>query len=163
MRLVQRAAVLLVATALLAGCASPSRMPAGSTSDAARTQLGKPTAEYPLPDGGRRLQYSELPAGFNVWNLDYDAGGRLLSVDQALRYADFDRITIGQWRADDVLRLLGQPWRIERVASFNGPVWTYRFTDINNPRRIHIHIDPAGVVQRILYTDDIFARGFMPM
>ncbi|MES2185151.1 MAG: hypothetical protein V4505_11440 [Pseudomonadota bacterium] len=153
----------VLAVALLAGCASPARMPAGTTADAAVARLGAPTGQYLLPGGGQRLQYSEMPAGAHVWNLDYDAAGRLVSVDDGLRYANFNQIVVGQWRADDVRRMLGQPLRIEHVASFDGPVWTYRFNDLNNFRRIHIHIDPAGVVQRILYTDEIFMRGFLAL
>ncbi|MES2185665.1 MAG: hypothetical protein V4505_14020 [Pseudomonadota bacterium] len=144
-----------LAVALLAGCASPAREPANSTPDAAIARLGKPTGEYPLPNGGRRLQYSEMPGGSHVWNMDYDAGGKLLSVDDGLRYANFDRILLGQWKADDVLHMLGKPQRVDRVYSFNGPVWTYRFNDMNNFRLIYIHIDPAGVVQRILYADEL--------
>ena len=157
---IRLAALVLAAGALLAGCASPSRMPTGSTPDAAVAKLGRPTAEYPLPHGGRRLQYSELPAGMNVWNMDYDAAGRLATVEQSLSPAAFDRIVIGEWRTADVLSLLGQPWRIEHVGNFDGPVWTYRFSVVNNPRRIHIHI---GVVQRIVYTDEVFSVGFMPL
>ena len=143
---------------LLAGCAVPSRVPAGTTLDATQAALGAPTGRYPLPGGGQRLQYSQQPAGSAVWNLDFDAAGRLQHTDQALRYNNFNQIVVDQWTRDDVLRLLGQPARVERVAMFDGPVWTYRFNDLNNFRFIHIHLDPGGVVRRIQYTDESLYR-----
>lgn len=148
---------LLAAAALLSGCAAPGRAAPGTTVDAALAQYGAPTARYPLPDG-QRLQYSEMPAGSNVWNLDFDTAGRLRSVDQGLRYANFNQIVLGQWTAADVERMLGRPMRVERVMSFQGPVWTYRFNDLNNFRLVHIHIDPAGIVRKIQYTDELLFR-----
>lgn len=144
-----------LAAVLLAGCASPAREPMGSSPAAAVARLGQPTGEYTLPGGGRRLQYSEMPAGSHVWNMDYDAGGKLVAVDDGLRYANFDRIVLGQWTADDITRLLGKPMRVERVVFFDGPVWAYRFNDHNSYRLIYVHLDPAGVVQRIVYADEM--------
>ncbi|WP_198972434.1 hypothetical protein [Xylophilus sp. ASV27] len=153
-----RAVLAAAALALLAGCASPAFEAPGTPMSAVLAKLGAPTGRYPLPEGGERLQYSELPAGSAVWNLDFDAAGRLRSTDQSLRYADFDRIVIGQWTAADVRRLMGEPTKIERVASFDGPVWSYRFNDMNNLRLIHVHLDPGGVVRKIQYTDELTAR-----
>lgn len=126
----------------------------GSTTPAAlQARLGAPAGSYALPQGGQRLQYSQMPAGFQVWNYDFDASGRLVRQDQALRYENFDRIAMGQTRQEEILLNYGRPMRVVRVASFDGPIWDYRFSDINNPRIISIHIDRAGVVQRVVYTD----------
>ena len=116
-----RWAVAAGAAVLLAGCAIPSQVPAGATVDAAQTQLGAPTGRYPLPGGGQRLQYSEQPSGSAVWNLDFDAAGRLQRTDQALRYPNFNQIVVDQGTGDDVLRMMGRPARVERVAMFDGP------------------------------------------
>jgi len=124
--------------------------------------FGAPTGIYALPGGGQRLQYSQMPAGYQVWNYDFDAGGRLVQQDQALRYANFNTIVQGRTRQDEILQMFGQPMRVVRVARFDGPIWDYRFSDINNPRIISIHIDPAGVVQRIVYTDIDRRRFFSP-
>ncbi len=148
------ASALLAGALVLGGCAVPARVPAGTTVQATLAELGAPTADIALPDGGRRLQYSQMPAGSQVWNLDFDAAGRLRSSDQALRYGNFDRIVLGKTTAADIQREYGLPLKVEYVYSFNGPVWSYRFNDMNNFRRIFIHIDPAGVVQRILYVDE---------
>lgn len=154
------AASLCVAGALmLGGCAFPSRVPAGTTLQATVAELGRPTADIALPDGRRRLQYSQLPAGSQVWNLDFDAAGRLASTDQALRYGNFDRIVLGQTTAADIQREFGLPINVEYVYSFVGTVWRYRFNDMNNFRLIYIHIDPSGIVRRIIYADELNYRG----
>jgi hypothetical protein len=145
---------LLAGALVLSGCAVPARVPDGTTVQTTLAELGPPTADIALPDGGRRLQYSQMPAGSQVWNLDFDASGRLRSSDQALRYGNFDRIVLGKTTAADIQREYGLPLKIEYVYSFNGPIWSYRFNDMNNFRRIFIHIDPAGVVQRVLYVDE---------
>jgi hypothetical protein len=152
---------VVLAFGLLAGCAAPG-LPAGSTSEATTARLGRPTAEYPLPGGGRRLQYSQMPAGSAVWNLDYDSGGRLVAQDQALRNENFNRIALGQTTAEEVRWMFGPPMRITRVASFDGAVWAYRFNDLNNFRLIHFHIDPAGIVRRVQFTDEVRSRLFGP-
>ncbi|WPB57183.1 hypothetical protein [Xylophilus sp. GOD-11R] len=148
----------LAAAVFLAGCATPMGLPAGSTPASTVAALGQPTAQYAMPGGGQRLQYSQAPAGQHVYNADFDASGRLVAVDDGLTYNNFNRIVLGQWTRDDVLRLLGRPGRLEYVYSFQGEVWTYRFNDMNNPRLVHVHIDPAGIVQRILFTDEFNAR-----
>ncbi|WPB56078.1 hypothetical protein [Xylophilus sp. GOD-11R] len=127
-----------------------------------QARLGTPTASFPLPEGGQRLQYSQMPAGYQVWNYDFDTSGRLIRQDQALRYDNFNRIVQGQTREDEILRTYGRPMRIVKVATFDGPIWDYRFSDINNPRIISIHIDRAGIVQRIVYNDIDRRRLFSP-
>lgn len=135
---------------------------AGVSPSTLQSRLGQPSATYPLPNGGQRIQYSQMPAGSQVWNYDFDNTGRLINQDQALRYANFNQIVLGQTRQDEVMRMFGRPMRIVRVAMFDGPIWDYKFNDINNPRIISIHIDPAGVVQRIVYTDIDRRRMFGP-
>jgi hypothetical protein len=82
----------LLAAALLAGCAGePTRLAMGSSRDQTVRELGAPTAVYPLSGGGERLQYSRAPAGFEVNNVDLDAGGHVVSVKQELDERLFDR------------------------------------------------------------------------
>ena len=146
--------VLAVFAALLAACASPDRMPLGSSRDATLAQLGPPTAVHRLPDG-ERLQYSYQPAGPWVHNLDFDANGRLLRHTQVMDPADFERhIVVDQWTRAEVLQRYGRPALVEKVARFDGDIWTYRFLEISRRRMLHVHIDPQGVVRRVMSTDE---------
>jgi outer membrane protein assembly factor BamE (lipoprotein component of BamABCDE complex) len=145
--------VLALLAALLAACAAPDRLPLGSSRDEALAKLGPPSAVHRLPDGDR-LQYSFQPAGPWVHNLDFDASGRLRRNTQVMDPADFGQIVIDQWTRADVLLRYGRPALVEQVASFEGDIWTYRYLEISRRRMLHVHIDPGGVVRRVMSTDE---------
>lgn len=154
-----RLAAACLLAVLLAACASPAFEKPGATRAEVVARLGTPTRTAPLEGGGERLLYSAQPAGRTAYQLNFDAGGRLVHVEQALTLARLQSIPLHQWTAIDVQREFGPPALVERVATFDGDVWTYRFLDdFNNPRFAHVHIDRLGVVQRILFTDE-FPRG----
>ena len=138
----------------LAGCAIPSREPLGTSRAQVVERLGPPTAVHVLPEG-ERLLYSQLPAGTEVHNLDFDTAGRLVRNEQVLTQTRLERIPLDQWTRTDLLRTFGPPLRVERVARWDGDIWTYRFKQGSDPRFAHVHLDPAGVVRRIGFTDDI--------
>ena len=144
------AAFAVAATVMLAGCASdPTRLQAGATRAEVLQQLGQPTAVYPMPGGGERLQYSRAPAGTEVSNVDVDAAGRVVSNRQEMQEYLFDStIKTDTWRLDDVLRTYGRPYEVSRVSSYDGVVWSWRYQVLNNPRLLHIYMDPAGKVTR---------------
>lgn len=145
----------LVTAALLAACAGvPQWEQPGGTRAEVLGRLGAPTATYALPDG-ERLQYSQQPAGTLVHNLDFDAAGRLRHVEQALDSAVFARIEIGRWTREDLLRQFGPPALVERVARFDGDIWTWRYREaVSLQRRLHVHLDPSGVVRLVMSTDE---------
>ena len=146
----------LALAALLAACASPQWEKPGAPRAEVLARLGKPTAVYALAEG-ERLQYSQQPAGTEVHNLDFDAAGRLVRVEQTLDPNKFGRIQIDRWTARDVELLFGKPALVERVVLFDGVVWTYRYRDVSGFgfRRLHVHLDRSGVVRKWLITEEI--------
>ncbi len=138
----------------LAGCAVPLHEPLGTPRAQVLARLGPPTAAHALPQG-ERLVYSQLPAGTEVYNLDFDAAGRLVRTEQVLTQTRLESIPLDQWTRSDLQRTFGPPLRVERVARWDGDIWTYRFKQGSDPRFAHVHLDPAGVVRRIGFTDDI--------
>ncbi len=138
----------------LAGCALPAREAPGALRADVVARLGAPTASFPLP-GGERLLYSELPAGFAAYNLDFDASGRLVRNEQVLTQARFENLPVGIWTTADVQRTFGAPLRVERVARFEGDIWTYRFRQNSDPRLAHVHLDRQGVVRLVMFTDEL--------
>ncbi|WP_374666147.1 hypothetical protein [Ramlibacter sp.] len=140
----------LALAALVAGCANPWHaldMAPGTPRDEVLARAGRPTAEVPLPGGGQRLQYSWQPMGQHAVMVDLDAGGRLVQVRQVLTAEDFARIQPDAWTRADVLRAFGPPAREDRVASWPGPVLTYRWTD-GSDMFYWIYLDAQGVVRR---------------
>lgn len=152
------AAVFLV-VAGLTGCANlPGNMPAGQSLEQTIARLGLPTGRYPLPTG-ERLQYSYEPSGRQVFNLDFDRAGMLVSSRQAMTEAEFAKVLPQVWTAADVERTFGKPALVGGVAFFNGPVWTYRYDDVTFHKLFHVFLDPQGLVQRTQVTDEIMGRG----
>ena len=152
-RMLRGAAVLALVVGLVA-CAVPSREPLGTPRAQVVAHLGPPTAVHALPQG-ERLLYSQLPAGTEVYNLDFDAAGRLVRTEQVLTQIRLESIPQDQWTRADLQRTFGPPLRVERVTFWNGDIWTYRFKQGSDPRFAHVHLDPVGVVRRIGFTDDI--------
>lgn len=141
----------------LAGCANePTRVQPGASAADTLQRLGAPTGRYPLTGGGERLQYSRMPAGFEVTDIDVDASGKVVSVTQVLSEARFGQdIKVDQWRQNDVMAFYGRPYEISRVSSFDGAVWTWRYKAVNERRMLYIYIDPTGVVRRYHTGDDL--------
>ena len=152
-----RLQTLLTASLLaagLAGCMVPQWQKPGMPQAEVEKGMGKPTVVVPLPNGGTRLVYSQQPAGQQVYHMDFDAEHKLVRVEQVLDTAHFFALKNGVDTKDDVYRMFGPPAKVEGVYSFKGDIWTYRFLDNGNPRRAHVHIDPQGVVQRLMFTDE---------
>ncbi|MBX3608400.1 MAG: outer membrane protein assembly factor BamE [Hydrogenophaga sp.] len=144
----------VLALALVACAGVPERVALGSSRTEVQALLGEPTGRYALVDG-ERWQYSRQPAGQQVFNLDFDRSGRLVRNQQVLDIRWLEQhVAVDRWTRDDVLRELGRPALIDRVWSFRGEVWNYRFLEFNNPRLAHLHIDPQGVVRKLMFTDE---------
>jgi hypothetical protein len=142
--------LLLFITVLLAGCAGFGGygIQAGTPRDAVIAQMGRPTRVMPMP-AGERLQYGAQPYGRETWMVDLDAGGRVVQARQVLTDGNFQRIEVGKWTRDDVELEFGRPAWIDRVASWSGPVMTYRWRDtVNSPMFYWVYLDERNVVQR---------------
>lgn len=156
----RRAAAFALALGLLGGCASPDGAKLGAARVDVVASLGTPVSRTPLPGGGERLLYTTQPAGFSVFHLDFDAQGHLVRREQVLTQERLAAIPVGQWTVADVQRTFGPPMRVERVARFDGDIWTYRFMDDFHTRRQgHVHIDRTGVVRLVMFTDEPLPDG----
>jgi outer membrane protein assembly factor BamE (lipoprotein component of BamABCDE complex) len=115
-----------VAAVLLAGCASPNpeTLKARSTVEELRAQLGQERATYPLPDGGKRLEFRGR--GPNTFMVDVDASGRMVEWEQVLTEANFRNIRAGM-TAEQVLMTLGQPDEKSRFGRQAQEFWSYHF------------------------------------
>lgn len=151
-----RAALLAGLAALLSACAfSPAFQSPGTPRAEVVRHLGNPYSAQPLPGGGERLLYTTQPSGREIYHVDFDAAGLLVRTEQVLTSSRLHAIPFGQWTLQDLRAYFGPPMLVERVASFDGVVWTYRFMeDINLRRLAHVHIDAAGIVRKVMFTDE---------
>ena len=136
---------------LLTGCAgipfNAASVQPGTPRDAVIARLGQPGRVVRLPAGGERLQYSLQPLGRQTWMVDLDAAGRVVSARQALTLDNFNRIEPGKWTRDDVEREFGRPAMIDGVASWDGPILTYRWAD-GADLFYWVYLDRNNIVRR---------------
>jgi hypothetical protein len=128
-RLVQalRRASMLLATAL-AACVSygPQALAPRVTLADAKAEMGTPSGEYTLPDGGMRLEFARGPYGKHTWMLDFDASGQLVDKQQVLSVARFNEILPGM-PVDEVLRRIGHPSERSLLPFQHRSLWSYRY------------------------------------
>ena len=119
---------LLIAGLALGACSflqPAGGLPLGTPIDQAR-QLGGRTGEYPLPDGGTRLEFARGGLGKRTDMLDFDASGRLVANRQVLNPQTFATIKPGMSQTD-VLSRIGRPVGVFPVGYQKLQVWNYRF------------------------------------
>ena len=126
-RLAGGAALVLV---VLAGCAAPGALPPGTPIADARKSLGGVSGEYPLPDGGTRLEFRQGNFGKQTFMLDFDAKGALVSSKQVLTPETFATITPGL-TSEQVLMRIGHP-------AFVVPVGTGGEQELEDRLRQHV-------------------------
>ena len=148
MRLPKICILLLASLFWLGGCALQpfSSVTTGMSHEDVLVRMGQPGAVVAIPQG-TRLQYSGQPNGQFAVMVDLDASGRVLSARQVLNARDFARIEPGKWTRDDVLREFGRPAMVDRVASWQGDVLTYRWYDLQD-LFYWVYLDGNQVVQR---------------
>ena len=120
----------------------------GTPRDAVIARMGQPQRVVRLPSG-ERLQYSLQPLGRYAWMVDVDGGGKVVQARQVLNANDFNRIETGKWTRDDVEREFGRPAWVDGVASWKGPIMTYRWRDLQGSDMFYwVYLDERNVVQR---------------
>jgi len=144
--------LLLVATLLFAltACGSlAGRVKPGDAESAVLSSAGRPTASYPLSDGGKRLQYSGQPWNQSVWNIDLDPQGRVVRVEQMMSDAAFAHIRSGADTRSDVQREFGPPAYVYAFPMKDETAYMYRYFDSAGwYAAMFVYFDPADTVKR---------------
>lgn len=143
-----------LAALLLSGCSgySPGSMPPGTSREEVIKSMGPPTGQYPLPDGGSRLEFARGPYGKHTYMLDFDNTGHLKQWQQVLTEANFNAVQMGMTR-DQVLMLLGRPSETRYVGWQKLTLWQYRY-DAIFCQWFNVGINAQGVVADLGYTPD---------
>ena len=144
-----KTALFAAAISALTACATPTSLAPGTTLDEAQARLGNPTGRYSLPDGGKRLQYSNQPFDQSVWNANFDAQGRLMSVEQMMTDAAFARVRSGKDTRAEVMRDFGPPAETFYYKLRDESAWMYRYYTYGGFKAaMFVYFDPSGVVKR---------------
>ncbi|MGQ0650868.1 MAG: hypothetical protein ACT4P4_01165 [Betaproteobacteria bacterium] len=128
---------ILVACAVLAGCAAP----------------GGPAEVRPGPNGETVHYYPQLPYGRVTYAHRYGADGQLIAIEQRLTERNTARIVRGQTTMKEVRDLLGPPWRPERYALMEREAWTYPMLIEGdpNPKWFIVQLSTADGIVRETY------------
>ncbi len=144
--------VLLITTLLfaLAACGNMAGyVKPGDAESAVLSSSGRPTASYPLPDGGKRLQYSGQPWNQSVWNIDVSPQGRVIRVEQMMSDAAFAHIRSGADTRADVQREFGPPAYVYAFPMKDETAFMYRYFDSAGwYAAMFVYFDPTDTVKR---------------
>ncbi len=142
--------LLLVTTLLFAltACGSlAGRVKPGDAESAVLSTAGRPTASYPLSDGGTRWQYSGQPLDQSVWNIDFDPQGRVVRIEQMMSDAAFAHIRSGATRAPTCSAISAAGGIRSRTFLKDETAFMYRYFDSAGwYAAMFVYFDPAGTV-----------------
>lgn len=130
------------AALLLAACATPNPadLKPGTPVDEIRAQMGQERASYPLPNGGKRLEFRGR--GPNTFMVDVDASGRMVQAVQVLNVTNFQNIVSGM-TSEHVLMTLGKPDNVMPGGRQGGEIWSYNFQN-TQCQWFQVHIAADG-------------------
>lgn len=132
-------------TALLAGCAGIAPLTPGASQADVRAAWGSPTGQVKSA-AGERWTYSTAPEGREVWLVEFDASGRMLSRTQGLTMARITQVQNGQTQPE-VEALIGPSyWTLRYPFKREELVHVYRFNDIITPTCFYVGYNASGVV-----------------
>ncbi|MEO7338096.1 MAG: outer membrane protein assembly factor BamE [Caldimonas sp.] len=139
---------LVVSLSLLAGCDQKkiSELEEGVSTEAdVRSRFGEPAAVYEESSGARTLEYPRQPAGQTNYMISIDSDGRMSSLRQVLKPANFSQVTPGL-DGGQVRRLLGMPAKKQRFELKDEEVWDWRFADGQEIKIFSVVFDGDGKV-----------------
>ena len=142
---------------LLAGCAGYSGsglVPGRSTAAEVEAVMGPAAATRPGPDGETVLWFPRMPYGDGTYAARVGADGRLVAIEQRLTEENIARIERGRTTADQVLDLVGPPYRVDQFARMEREIWTYKMQVFPFPKALFVQLSPDRVVREVYYMDD---------
>jgi hypothetical protein len=130
---------------LCAGCVGISAINVGQSQAEIRATWGAPTLQTKTA-AGERWTYSTAPMGRQVWLLDFDAKGQLVSRVQGLTVDRITQVQIGQTRAEVEARLGPSYWSLRYPLRPDEWVHIYRFDDALAPMCFYVGYDEKAIV-----------------
>lgn len=143
---------------ILAGCAyGRGLVPGQSTVEDVKVSMGQPTMVREYSDGTEALWFSKLPHGRQNWVAVVNKDGVLVSFDQRLTDQYISQIKPDASTTDNVMDLLGPPYR--RVPFPFKPLeaWEYQLPTTPERQTLYIEVSQDSVVRKLykLYDRDL--------
>jgi len=154
-----RISLSILATGILAACASMATVPPGTPLAQVEEHYGRPTYACPLPDGGQRLIWSRQPMGQEAFGTNVGSDGRIDKIVPLLTDQHFSVLGQGTWTPQQVLCEFGPPaerdgvglpgdikivwsYRYKQYGVWNSLMYVYFGTDGKQVTRFHPGPDP---------------------
>lgn len=137
-------AVLLT---LLSGCASVSSVQSGTPVDEVISKFGRPSVTCSLPDGGRRMVWTQQPMGETAYALNVGADKKVGAPQQLLQDNHFSVLGNGQAWTPEMLRCeFGPPASVSEdgFGSSRQWVWGYRYLRGSEALMMYIYMGQDG-------------------
>jgi len=152
MRLATIFAVLL-SIAVLAGCASPTAFPPGSSIVDVRARVGTPTDIRFDRNGDELWEYARGPEGTETYLVRVGIDGKVKAVTQILTDEQLMKIVPGTMTKADARNLLGRP--SDQTFTGAGTVWSWRYKRVGvQPGYLTVRFNPDNtVMERIAIID----------
>lgn len=145
------------AAALIAGCASysGSGLVAGeSTLEDVDALMGTATLIRDAPGGEKVYWYSRLPLGRESFAARIDPDGTLISLEQRLTGENITKLRPNQSTAEDVLDILGPPYRIYQYPRMQREAWEYQLRTPPSNMNLYVQVSPDRVVREVFQLHD---------
>src|SRR2546425_987133 len=149
--------IAAVCVVLLAGCASYSGRglaPGQSSAAEGEVVMGPAAAKRPGPDGETVLWFPRMPYGDGAYAARVGADGRLVAIEQRLTEENIAWIERGKTTADQVLDLVGPPYRVDQFARMEREIWTYKMQVFPFPKALFVQLSPDRIVREVYFMDD---------
>lgn len=154
-------AALSLFVAVLGGCAlDPLHQVApGSIAEHVRGVMGEPWSQWSEPDGTMHWVYPTGPLGRHTYEVQFDAAGKVRSVEDVLTDRGFARIQAGKTAEEVVQRLFGPPFRVIRFERKHETAWDYRFRDTwTYPAIFSVIFNDAGIVTTTMQQREFYGH-----
>ena len=110
-----------------------------------RARFGEPAAIYDERNGDRTFEYPRQPEGQVNYMISIGPDGKMTSLRQVLKPANFAKVAPGADRVE-VRRLLGRPAHRQVFDLKKEEVWDWRFADGGEARIFSVTFDREGRV-----------------
>ena len=152
-----KAIVVAVAAIVVAGCASYSGrglVPGQSSAAEVEAVMGSAAAKRPGPNGETVLWFPRMPYGDGTYAARIGADGRLIAIEQRLTEENIAKIERGKTTADQVLDLVGPPYRVDQFPRMEREIWTYKMQVFPFPKALFVQFSYDHVVREVYFMDD---------
>jgi hypothetical protein len=91
--------------------------------------------------------------------VQFDAAGRVRSVEDVLTDRGFARILAGKTTVEEVRRLFGPPFRVTRFERKRETAWDYRFRDTwTYPAIFSVIFNDSGIVTMTMQQREFYGH-----